>query len=751
MAAKSGRARRARSKPSPARGTRPAPESAGIEPRLAPAAVVLLTYGPRRTTRDARRRLNAMLGSGHDGGQVPVVEFSPLNAHLDGLPAGASLTRVLEGCPPGPVLLLHDDVNIRPRGVERLVRAHLEGVGVAVPVTNDRGCDHFGGPLPPVARADADLDALDSDPPGGGEGPQPVSTIRPACLVADRDTLVDLARRRIHDPLTRLTDRGAGFAMVPGAHVAHDGSCSRQMPSPVLESEPPLLVAAMIVRDEEDMLPGCLDSLRGLVDRIEILDTGSRDATVDIALARGASVNRAPWRDDFSQARNEVLEQCRDAAFVLWIDADERVRCPDPELLRRSLASFPGDIEALDVRMRNIVDPAAGTVSSTFTSARIVRADLLAFEGTIHEQPVRRQDPRQGLETVPTGLISLDHLGYQDEVVDVRDKRTRNLELARSQYRSERSPKAALDYARSLMLAGEAPDEAVDLLREAVAAARGTRIDWHAYLQGSLAHLLLERGDEAGVRESHTLARAAFEAVPRDDLAAAVFARTATELDLTSEFIDSARTRASADVHLEGPEPVFTSPDNRDLFRRLLLEALVTEGHPSDAWTLVDTWWGPEASPDRGIDGEMWPTVAATAVSAKGPEDGTAALVDLAAGLGTAHGLTTALASLVPPVLTAVAAASLLSVGVRADDAASTGLIAAVVGGEWALFDVMAPQAASLDPVVRSRLAARLDGAGEHQRAAALTGSTSGGSGGGLLGLAGLAGVGGSGGPQSGS
>ena len=39
----------------------------------------------------------------------------------------------------------------------------------------------------------------------------------------------------------------------------------------------------MIVRDEEDVLARCLDSVKGLVNEIGIVDTGSKDRTKEIA------------------------------------------------------------------------------------------------------------------------------------------------------------------------------------------------------------------------------------------------------------------------------------------------------------------------------------------------------------------------------------------------------------------------------------------------------------------------------------
>ena len=60
----------------------------------------------------------------------------------------------------------------------------------------------------------------------------------------------------------------------------------------------------MIVKNEEAMLPGCLESASGLVDEIVVVDTGSTDRTVEIAESHLAKIVRFPWRDDFSAARN---------------------------------------------------------------------------------------------------------------------------------------------------------------------------------------------------------------------------------------------------------------------------------------------------------------------------------------------------------------------------------------------------------------------------------------------------------------
>ncbi len=51
----------------------------------------------------------------------------------------------------------------------------------------------------------------------------------------------------------------------------------------------------MIVKNEEDCLGRCLDSLKGIVDEMIVVDTGSTDRTVEIAKEKGATVYHFDW------------------------------------------------------------------------------------------------------------------------------------------------------------------------------------------------------------------------------------------------------------------------------------------------------------------------------------------------------------------------------------------------------------------------------------------------------------------------
>ena len=86
----------------------------------------------------------------------------------------------------------------------------------------------------------------------------------------------------------------------------------------------PTLALSMIVRDAEKDLPACLESARGLVDEIVVADTGSTDATPEVARRYGAQVFSIPWEQDYARARNLALAEVR-SDWVLMLDADEQL------------------------------------------------------------------------------------------------------------------------------------------------------------------------------------------------------------------------------------------------------------------------------------------------------------------------------------------------------------------------------------------------------------------------------------------
>ncbi|GAA0733586.1 glycosyltransferase family 2 protein [Clostridium oceanicum] len=78
----------------------------------------------------------------------------------------------------------------------------------------------------------------------------------------------------------------------------------------------------MIVKDEELTLERCLNCAKDLVDEIIIVDTGSKDKTVEIAKKFTDKVYYFEWIQDFAAARNYSFSKAT-KEYILWLDADD--------------------------------------------------------------------------------------------------------------------------------------------------------------------------------------------------------------------------------------------------------------------------------------------------------------------------------------------------------------------------------------------------------------------------------------------
>ena len=100
----------------------------------------------------------------------------------------------------------------------------------------------------------------------------------------------------------------------------------------------PTLSVCMIARDEAAFLASCLESVGELADEIVVGDTGSADDTPQVARRHGARVLTVPWEDDFSLARNAVLEEAS-GDWILVVDCDEVIAGRDHEAIRMAMTS----------------------------------------------------------------------------------------------------------------------------------------------------------------------------------------------------------------------------------------------------------------------------------------------------------------------------------------------------------------------------------------------------------------------------
>ncbi len=188
----------------------------------------------------------------------------------------------------------------------------------------------------------------------------------------------------------------------------------------------PKISACMIVKDEEFMLPGCLESIKDFVDEIVVVDTGSTDKTVDIALSYGARVFHHPWENDFSKHRNQSIQYATGDWFLI-IDADERLDTSgiNKNIFKRKLMELPSDIHSL-LAVVNDFDK-NDNLKVSFMSPRIFRNNVgIHYKGIIHNRAVVSG------KAIPSDIV-ISHYGYDLDPYKMAKKyeRTRNLLMKR--------------------------------------------------------------------------------------------------------------------------------------------------------------------------------------------------------------------------------------------------------------------------------------------------------------------------------
>jgi glycosyltransferase involved in cell wall biosynthesis len=250
------------------------------------------------------------------------------------------------------------------------------------------------------------------------------------------------------------------------------------------------LSVCLIVKNEAQMLPACLRSVRAIADEIVVVDTGSDDDTVAIATSFGARVSDFKWQKDFSAARNFCREQAS-GDWILQLDADEEVfpedQCKIREVIHQGMCD--GAFLALHNRVSNSFGESQPSLHYLI---RLYRNSPDIY----YRNPVHEELQITG-EVIPVDINILHH-GYNLDPDYLRQKRQRNAEILYQKLEQDPDNVSTLFYLAMLHIGNHEYDQAETFAHRALAnipADARNRAHLQLMLMNNLAIIAVERGD----------------------------------------------------------------------------------------------------------------------------------------------------------------------------------------------------------------------------------------------------------------
>ncbi|MBB30898.1 MAG: hypothetical protein CME25_18570 [Gemmatimonadetes bacterium] len=274
----------------------------------------------------------------------------------------------------------------------------------------------------------------------------------------------------------------------------------------------------MIARDEEIFLTRCLDNIGESAFEILVGDTGSVDNTREVARTSGAQVFDIPWANDFSKARNEVIDRAR-GDWILVLDCDEVISRKDWDVIRKTVLS--GRAVGYRMTTRNYTSssdragwrPCKGEYdeealySGWFPTTKVrlfENRPRIRFEGALHELVESSIEAFGG--GIVDCLVPVHHYGYVEK--DRTGKMaTLYLDAAEQKAAADAgNPKAKYELAIARRDSGNL-EEARSAIRECIGQVRDLPENTDPYLRLDYAYLiegdiLGRMGDSNGARES---------------------------------------------------------------------------------------------------------------------------------------------------------------------------------------------------------------------------------------------------------
>ena len=140
----------------------------------------------------------------------------------------------------------------------------------------------------------------------------------------------------------------------------------------------------MIVKNEEDVIGRCLESVKDIADEIIIVDTGSSDNTIEIVSRYTKKIYHFLWIDDFSAARNFSFSKAT-KDYILWLDADDIIEQKYKKEFLALKQNLSPSVDVVMLPYHVAFDKNNNSIHSYYRERLLKRESNFKWLGAVHE------------------------------------------------------------------------------------------------------------------------------------------------------------------------------------------------------------------------------------------------------------------------------------------------------------------------------------------------------------------------------
>lgn len=183
--------------------------------------------------------------------------------------------------------------------------------------------------------------------------------------------------------------------------------------------------ACVITKNEEKNIVKWLDCMKEIADEIIVVDTGSKDNTVETAKKYDAKVYEIKWENDFSAAKNYAIDRAS-GDWIIFLDADEYfTKRSLIHIKKYILEAMTKKMDGIICKIVNVNEDDNNRILSSFYNLRIFRNHKnLRYKNKIHEM-ISKKGKLNLLQVIND--LEIYHTGYSEHII--KKKLQRNLDL----------------------------------------------------------------------------------------------------------------------------------------------------------------------------------------------------------------------------------------------------------------------------------------------------------------------------------